>query len=131
MKKVVVLFVCKGNSGRSQMAEAFMNQFSKKTKAISAGAEPDEKVHPWTVKVMKEIGLDVTRQKPKQLTEEMMKKANKIIIMDADLLREIPKQYSSKIETWQIEKLLGKSLESVRKIRNTIKKKVEQLIQEL
>jgi len=51
----IILFVCKGNSGRSQMAEAFLNHFCKSVKALSAGVEPDEKIHPWTIQVMQEV----------------------------------------------------------------------------
>jgi protein-tyrosine-phosphatase len=87
----IILFVCKGNSGRSQMAEAFLNHFCKSVKALSAGVEPDEKIHPWTIQVMQEVGIDVSQHKPKPLTEEMMEKADKIILMDSDLLKEIPK----------------------------------------
>jgi len=130
MKNKVLIFVCKGNSGRSQMAEAFFNKLSKEGKAISAGTSPDEEMYPWTIKVMKEVGIDVNRQKPKLLTDELLKKADKIILMDSDVLESIPKEYSLKLENWQIEKLLGKSIEQVRKIRDQIRKKVEQLMKE-
>lgn len=122
-----ILFVCKGNSGRSQMAEAFLNHSCKNAKAISAGIEPDGKIHPWTVKVMKEIGLDVGQQNPKPLSKEMMKKADKIIVMDSDLTKNIPPKYLSKVEIWQIGKLLGKSIEDVKKIRDITKDKVKEL----
>lgn len=113
------------------MAESFFNYLSKTRKAISAGTKPDIKIHPWTVQLMKEIGLDVSQQKPELVTNELMKKADKIIVMDSDLLKNIPSLYFSKLENWQVEKLLGKSIEQVREIRNKIKEKVEQLIKEL
>lgn len=109
------------------MAEAFLNHSCKNAKAISAGIEPDGKIHPWTVKVMKEIGLDVGQQNPKPLSKEMMKKADKIIVMDSDLTKNIPPKYLSKVEIWQIGKLLGKSIEDVKKIRDIIKDKVKEL----
>jgi len=113
------------------MAEAFLRNCCKKIKTMSAGVEPDKKVHPWTIKVMKEIGLDVSQQKPKKLTKNMIKNSDKTIVMDSDLLKEIPKHYLSKIGYWQIEKLRGKSLEDIRKIRDDIKKKVDELTQKL
>jgi protein-tyrosine-phosphatase len=113
------------------MAEAFLNRFCKNAEALSAGVKPDEKIHPWTIQVMQEVGINVSQQKPKPLTEDLMKKADKIIVMDSDLLKDIPKQYLSKVENWRIEKLLGKSIEDVRKIRDIIKEKIEKLIQNL
>jgi len=130
MKDKIILFVCKGNSGRSQMAEAFFNSLSKEGKAISAGTLPDKEIHPWTIQLMKEVGIDVTQQKPKLLTEELIRKADKIIIMDSDSLKDISSENLSKLENWQIEKLLGKPIERVREIRDEIKKKIEQLNKE-
>ncbi|MDD5701470.1 MAG: arsenate reductase ArsC [Dehalococcoidales bacterium] len=68
-----ILFICVHNFGRSQMAEAFFNQLAKgKAKAISDGSQPAERVNPEVVKVMKEIGIDISQSKPKLLTLEMM-----------------------------------------------------------
>jgi arsenate reductase len=125
------LFVCKGNSGRSQMAEAFFNSFSKTAKAISAGKKPDEQIHPWTIQVMKEVGIEVSQQKTKLLNFELMKKADKIIIVDPDLSKNVPPEYLSKMEVWQIDKLLGKSIEQIKEIRDQIKTRAKQLIREL
>ncbi len=121
----IILFVCKGNSGRSQMAEAFFNFFSKNAKAISAGIEPDKEIHPWTIKLMEEVGIDVKSQKPKKLTEALLKKADMIIVMDSDLIGEILHNFLIKTEKWEIDKLFGKSFKEVRKIRETISKKVK------
>jgi arsenate reductase len=131
MKREIILFVCKGNSGRSQMAEAFFNTFSRKMKVRSAGTKPDDKIHPWTVQLMKEVEIDVSQQKPKLLTNKLMNKADKIIVMDSELLNNIPKKYLPKTEEWKIEKVFGKSMKQVRKIRNQIEKRVEQLIEML
>ncbi len=71
MKKVV--FVCVHNSGRSQMAEAFFNHLAKgKAVAISAGVTPAAQVIPNVVKAMREAGIDISHQKPKILTFEML-----------------------------------------------------------
>ena len=113
------------------MAEAFFNSLSKKNKAISAGTNPDGKIHPWTIEVMKEIGIDVSQQKPKLLSDELLKKADKIIVMESGLSKYISPKYSSKLEEWKIEKLLGKPIIQVRKIRDQIKKRIRQLIKEI
>jgi len=113
------------------MAEAFFNFLSKKAKAISAGTYPDEKIHPLTIKVMKEVGIDVSQQKPRLISNELLKKADKIIIMESGLLKDIPPRYSPKLKEWKIEKLLGKSIGQIRKIRDQIKKRIKQLIKEI
>ncbi len=125
---MTILFICYSNSGRSQMAEAFFNFLAKKGKAISAGIKPDKKIHPRTVQVMKEIGLDVSQQGPKLLTDKLLEEADQIIVMDTELLKKIPKKNLAKTKYWQIEEPLGKSLEQVRMIRDEIKEKVEPLI---
>ena len=113
------------------MAQAFFNCFSKKWKVTSAGTSPDERIHPWTVEVMKEIGIDLSQHKPRLLTFEMLEKADKIIVMDSDVLKEMPSKYFSKIESWEISKLLGEPLEEVRETRDEIKNRVKQLIKEI
>ena len=75
-----VLFVCVGNAGRSQMAEAFFNQLARgKAKALSAGTNPAANVEPTVVKVMKEVGIDISGNKPKPLTPEMIDQANLVV----------------------------------------------------
>ena len=125
-----VLFVCIGNSGRSQMAEAFFNKLSKTWKAISAGTKPDDNIHPYTIRVMKEVGVDVSKQKPKMLTREMIEKADKIITLGcgADVC---PASYLPKVEDWAIEEPYGKPIDKVREIRDQIKGKVEKMIREI
>jgi arsenate reductase len=130
MKKTVLL-VCVGNSGRSQMAEAFFQQTSKGWSAASAGIEPDESVHQWTVELMKEIGLDISQRKPKLLNSVMLKEADRIVVMDSDVLKRIPSQFLSKTENWNIDQLRGKGKEGIRRIRDEIKNKVEQLLREI
>ena len=65
-----VLFACLHNAGRSQMSAAFFNQLAdpKKAKAISAGTQPGERVHPEVVEVMKEVGADLSSETPKYLS---------------------------------------------------------------
>jgi len=70
MSKNRVLFICQHNSGRSQMAEAFLVQMAgDNIDAESAGFEPTEKVNPLVVEVMKEVGVDLTAKKPQSVFE--------------------------------------------------------------
>ena len=77
----LVLFVCKENSYRSQIAEAIFNSVSKKDFAISAsGAEPAKEVSPEAIALLKSrYGIDMSGQRPKMLTEDMLKSASRII----------------------------------------------------
>jgi len=125
-----VLFVCVGNSGRSQMAEAFFNRLSKTWKAISAGTKPDEKITPYTVLVMKEVGLELGKRRPKLLTQEMMQRADRIVALGCGT-DVFPSDYLAKVEDWKTEELYGKPIEKVRDIRDDIEKKVKSLIVEL
>ena len=69
MDKIKVLFVCTGNSARSQMAEAFLRQYaSERYEAYSAGLEPGQ-VHPLTIRVMEEVGVDMSAQRSKSVQE--------------------------------------------------------------
>ena len=134
MKQVkTVLFVCVHNSGRSQIAEAFFNQLAKgKAKAYSAGTQPADKVNPLVVEAMKEIGIDISGNKPKALTIEMVEKADRMITMGcgAEAGAVCPASFIE-TEDWALEDPKGKSLEQVRKIREEIKKRVTRLLSEL
>ena len=125
MKKV--LFVCVENACRSQMAEAFFNNFaSGKAVATSAGTKPSGQVDPKAIQVMNEIGIDMSKQKPKPLTSEMMKGVDKVVLMGcgADVC---PALYV-KAEEWNIEDPSGKSLHKYREVREVIKGKIEELV---
>ena len=77
-----ILFVCVHNSGRSQMAEAFFNQMTKgKALAISAGTQPADEVNPLVIEAMREVGIDISGNRPKMLTIDMVEKADKMITM--------------------------------------------------
>jgi protein-tyrosine-phosphatase len=80
-----VLFICVHNSGRSQMAEAFFNRLAKgRAKAISAGSQPADQVNPTVVKVMQEVDIDISQNKPRLLTLEMMEGIDKAITMGCE-----------------------------------------------
>ena len=123
-----ILFICVHNSGRSQMAEAFFNRMAKgKAKAISAGSQPADKVNPTVVKAMREVGIDISRNKPKLLTLEMMEGISLAVTMGCE--NACP-YTTAETRDWDLEDPKDKSLEEVRKIRDEIKSKVQELLQE-
>ena len=128
-----VVFVCVHNSGRSQMAEAFFNQMAEgKALAISAGTQPGDKVHPVVVEAMQEVGIDISGNKPKMLTMEMVEKADKMITMGcgADAGGLCPASFIE-TEDWALDDPKDKPLEQVKVIRDEIKKRVMKLVQEI
>jgi len=124
-----VLFICVHNSGRSQMAEAFFNQMAQgKAKAISAGSQPADKVNPTVVEVMREEGIDISQNKPKKLSLKMMEGIAKAITMGCENACPFT---TAPTEDWELEDPKDKPIEQVRKIRDEIKTRVTQLIQEM
>ncbi len=126
-----VLFVCVHNSGRSQMAEAFFNELANgKAQALSAGTQPTDRVNPVVVQAMQEVGIDISRSKPKPLTMDMVEKADKMITMGCGAEAEAACPASIiDTEDWALEDPKGKSLEQVRKIRDEIKERVKKVIE--
>ncbi len=126
-----VLFVCVHNAGRSQMAEAFFNQMAKeKAKGLSAGTQPSQKVNPMVVKAMREVGIDISRRKPKMLTFEMLEDADQVITMGCSVEKACPASFVP-TEDWQLEDPEGKPIEQVRQIRDEVKARIERLTKEL
>ena len=128
-----VLFVCVHNSGRSQMAEAFLNQLAKgKAEGISAGTQPADKVNPIVVEAMREVGIDISSNRPKALTMNMAEKADRMITMGcgAEAQGVCPASFIE-TEDWALEDPHGKSLEQVRKIRDEIRERVTKLLEEI
>jgi protein-tyrosine-phosphatase len=115
------------------MAEAFINQMAKgKALALSAGTQPGDKVNPVVVKAMREVGIDISDNKPKMLTLEMIEKADRMITMGcgADAGGLCPAGFIES-EDWALEDPKDKSLAQVRIIRNEIKQRVTKLVEEM
>ena len=128
-----VLFVCVHNSGRSQMAEAFFNKLAgAKAQALSAGTQPADEVNPVVVEAMREAGINISGNKPKMLTLDMVRKADRMITMGcgAEAESTCPASFIE-TEDWALEDPKGKSLEQVRKIRDEIKERVNKLVKEI
>jgi arsenate reductase len=113
------------------MAEAFFNHLAKgKASATSAGTKPGPQVNPAVVKAMREAGLDISQQKPKALTFEMIENADRVITMGCGVEEVCPASFVP-TEDWELEDPEGKPIEKVREIRDEIKARVEKLIKEL
>ena len=126
-----VLFVCIHNAGRSQMAEAFFNRMVEgKAVGFSAGTQITETINPVVVEAMQEVGIDISREKPKMLTLDMMDRADKVITMGCGVEGVCPASFIP-TEDWKLEDPAGKPIEIVRRIRDEIKLRVEKLIVEM
>jgi protein-tyrosine-phosphatase len=131
-KPKTVLFVCVHNSGRSQMAEAFFNKLAEdKARALSAGTQPDNEINPVVVEVMREADINIAGNKPKMLTMDIVKQAQRMITMGcgAEAGAVCPASFLP-TEDWALEDPKSKSLEQVRKIRDEIKNRVIELVRE-
>ena len=126
-----ILFVCHENSARSQMAEGFFNHINKNQKyvGLSAGLKAVDSIKPLAIEVMKEKSIDISNQKPKNLTFEMIENAEKIITMGC--IKSCPAAPPEKTVDWKLEDPAGKSIEVYRWIRDEIKEKVEKLVKGL
>ena len=123
-----ILFVCVENAGRSQMAEGFFQKYAPKGyEAISAGTKPTPKVNPIAVEAMKEIGIDLSKQRPKVLTSEIIRDSILNVNMGCMNKTECPTVFMKNSVDWNIEDPKGKPIEKVREIRDIIELKVRQL----
>ena len=123
--KKKILFVCVENAGRSQMAEGFFRKYAPKGyEPISAGTKPTPEINPIAVEAMKEIGIDLSKQKPKVLTNEIISDSILSVNMGCMDKTECPAVFMNNSVDWNIEDPKGKSIEKVREIRNTIELKV-------
>jgi arsenate reductase len=127
-----VLFVCVENAGRSQMAEGLFRKYAPSGhESISAGTVPKSQINPLAAEVMGEIGIDIGSQKPKELNEEMIKNADKIINMGCMDKNFCPTLFVPKVRDWGIEDPKGKPIEKVREIRDEIERKIKEMVEEI
>jgi protein-tyrosine-phosphatase len=127
-----VLFVCVENAGRSQMAEGFFRRYTPRGYVtLSAGTKPSSEINPLAIEVMKEVGIDISNQKSKEITEDMMRDSTKIVNMGCMDKSFCPTLFIPNVIDWGIEDPKGKPMEKVRKIRDEIDTKVRELAAEL
>jgi protein-tyrosine-phosphatase len=125
---LTVIFACIHNAGRSQMAAAFFNQLADpaKARALSAGTQPGERVHPVVQAVMLEAGIDLSTARPQKLTEELARSAQLLITMGCgDNCPYVP---GLRTEDWPLPDPKGLPLDQVRLIRDDIKLRVQAIL---
>jgi arsenate reductase len=125
-----VLFVCTHNAGRSQMAAALLDrQAAGRVRVTSAGSQPADQLNPAVVQAMAEIGLDISREFPKPLTNDKVQAANVVITMGCG--DACPIYPGKRYEDWDLPDPAGLDLEAVRPIRDDIAQRVQLLLGEL
>jgi arsenate reductase (thioredoxin) len=126
--KRTILFVCVQNAGRSQMAEGFFRKYAPDGyEPVSAGTIPISQINPLAIQVMSEIGIDISKQKPKDLTEDMMRNSDKIINMGCMDKNFCPTLFIPKVIDWGIEDPKDRPVEKVREIRDEIERRIKEL----
>ena len=127
-----VIFACVHNAGRSQMAAALFNAGrapDQDVRAVSAGTEPVDRVHPEVVAAMREIGIDLSTATPRLLTADLAREASVLVTMGCgDKCPYVP---GLQVEDWPLEDPKGKPVEEVRRIRDEIRVRVEDLYRRL
>jgi arsenate reductase (thioredoxin) len=125
-----VLFVCTHNAGRSQMAAALLDhQAAGRVRVTSAGSQPADQLNPAVVAAMAEIGLDISREFPKPLTNDKVQAADVVITMGCG--DACPIYPSKRYEDWDLPDPAGLDLAAVRPIRDDIAQRVHLLLGEL
>lgn len=129
MKRKRILFVCVENANRSQMAEAFARMLGgDKIEAWSAGSHPAERVNPKTVKVMEEVGCDLSAHRPKSLSEIPQEEYEVVVSMGCG--EECPCVPAKRREEWQIPDPKEVGEEALREIRDRIRDRVKALLEQ-
>ena len=130
MSKPSVLFVCVQNAGRSQMAAGYLKQFSGGAIDVrSAGSEPADKINPVAVQAMAEEGIDIAAEQPTILTTDAVQASDVVITMGCG--DSCPYYPGKRYEDWTLDDPAGQGTDVVRAIRNQIRQRVEQLVQEV
>ena len=130
MSKPSVLFVCVHNAGRSQMAAGWLRHLAgDRVEVRSAGSAPAGTINPAAVEAMREVGIDITDQKPKILEYDTVESSDVIVTMGCgDACPYFP---GKRYEDWKLDDPAGQGVEAVRPIRDEIKVRIEGLLAEL
>lgn len=128
--KLSVLFVCVHNAGRSQMAAGFLRDIAgDRIEVRSAGSMPADQINPIAVEAMGELGIDITAEQPKVLTTEAVQASDVVITMGCgDACPFFP---GKRYEDWKLDDPAGQGIDSVRPIRDEIRRRIEELTGEL
>jgi arsenate reductase (thioredoxin) len=127
-----VLFLCPHNALRSVIAAALFNQLADgRALGESAGTEPDGRVNDRTITVLREVGIEVSDEKPGKLTREQIEQATRVVSLDCPLPPDLAAVAAGKLENWPMPDTSGKPVEAVREVRDLIRVRVERLIGDL
>ena len=125
-----VLFVCTHNAGRSQMAAGLVKLHSKgRIHVRSAGSTPADEINPAALEAMQEIGVDMSEEFPKPLTDEVVEAADVVITMGCG--DACPIYPGKRYEDWELDDPAEADLDGVRRIRDEIAERVRRLLTEL
>ena len=125
-----VLFVCRRNAGRSQMAAALLERHAAGSVRVrSAGSEPADDVHPNVRAALTELGIDLANAAPKRLEDGAVRAADVVVTMGCG--DACPVYAGKRYEDWELDDPAGKSLEETRRIRDEIDARVRELLERL
>ena len=125
-----VLFVCVQNAGRSQMAAGLLDQLAGgRVHVRSAGSDPADQVNPAVVEAMREVGVDLSKELPKPITDDAVRAADAVITMGCG--DACPIYPGKRYEDWEVEDPADLDLEGVRRVRDEIRGRVEALLDEV
>ena len=123
-----VLFACVHNAGRSQMAAALFDALADpaRARAVSAGTQPGDRVHPAVVDAMREVGIDLAGARPRLLTEELAREVDLLVTMGCG--EACPWVPGLEREDWPLDDPKGRPPDEVRRIRDEIERRVGELL---
>jgi protein-tyrosine-phosphatase len=125
-----VLFVCVHNAGRSQIAAGLLNKRAGgRVHVRSAGSTPANELNPQVVEAMGEIGIDISHEFPKPLSDEFVRAADVVITMGCG--DACPIYPGKRYEDWELDDPAGQDLKTVRRIRDEIDARVTALVDQL
>ena len=129
-ERLSILFVCIHNAGRSQMAAGFARHLGGERVAVfSGGSEPAAKINPRALAVMAELGIDIAREIPRLISDEVIQAADAVITMGCG--DACPIYPGKRYIDWELDDPADADLAGVRRIRDDIRARVEQLLVEL
>jgi protein-tyrosine-phosphatase len=130
METPEVLFVCVHNAGRSQMAAALLERMGEGRVVVrSAGSTPADEINPAVVTAMAEVGIDLSGQRPKALTDDAVHEADVVITMGCG--DACPVYPGKRYLDWDLPDPAGRTVEEIRPIRDEIERRVRALLDDL
>ncbi|WP_018296716.1 low molecular weight phosphatase family protein [Corynebacterium lubricantis] len=133
--KPQVLFVCVGNGGKSQMAAALAEKHAgDKLEIHSAGTKPGTKLNAQSVESIAEVGADMSQGTPKGVDPQLLRSADRVVILGKDAQLELPEDAQGTLERWETDEPSERGIEGMermRLVRDDIDARVQKLIDEL